>query len=76
MNEILDTIDKALQEVEEQLLQEFERILNSLSDARFAPIDLGVKNAVSGVVVELYDLLDKSGDRKNLQLMTEPKKFC
>lgn len=71
MSEILDTIDKSLQEVEEQLLQEFDRIRNSLSDARFAPVDLGVKNALSGVVTELYELLDQSGDRLNLQLMTE-----
>mgnify|MGYP003634329538 FL=1 len=71
MSRILDTIDQSLQEVEEQLLQEFDRIRNSLSDARFAPIDLGVKNALAGIVDGLYDQLDKSGDRQNLQLMTE-----
>jgi len=71
MTDLLDTIDKSLQEVEEQLLEEFNRIRNSLSDAPYAPINTGVKNALSGVVTELYDQLDQSGDRVNLQMMTE-----
>jgi len=71
MTELLNTIDKSLQEVEEQLLNEFNRIRNSLSDAPFAPIDTEVRNALSEVVTVLFDQLDQSGDRVNLQLMTE-----
>ncbi len=71
MTEVLDTIDKSLQEVEEQLLQEFDRIRNTISDARFEAIDLGIKTALSSVVDELKDRLEKTGDASNLQLMTE-----
>lgn len=71
MTELLNMIDSSLQEVEEQLLDEFDRIRNSLSDSPFAPIDTGVKNALGGIVTELYAQLDQSGDRQNLQLMTE-----
>jgi hypothetical protein len=71
MTDLLDTIDKSLQEVEEQLLDEFSRIRNALSDAPFAPIDIGIRNALGGVVTELYGQLDQSGDRVNLQMMSE-----
>ena len=71
MSEVLDTIDDSLQEVEEQLLQEFDRIQNTLSDARFQPIDPGVKNALASVVADLKRRLEQTGDRSNLQLMTE-----
>lgn len=71
MAEVLDTIDDSLQEVEEQLLQEFDRIRNTLSDARFEPIDPGVKTALGSVVNDLRSRLDQTGDANNLQLMTE-----
>lgn len=71
MSELLDTIDDSLQEVEEQLLQEFDRIRNTLSDARFEAIDLGIKNALASVVAELKDRLEQTGDSSNLSLMTE-----
>jgi hypothetical protein len=71
MTELLDTIDSFLQEVEEQLLQEFERIRNTLSDSRYEPIDLGVRNALAEVTRDLYDRLDHSGDSQNMSLMTE-----
>lgn len=71
MTELLDTIDEGLQEVEEQLLQEFDRIRNTLSDSQLESIDPGVKNALGGVVDEMRQRLDQSGDRQNLQLMTE-----
>jgi hypothetical protein len=68
MTELLDSF---LQEVEEQLLQEFERIRNTLSDSRYEPIDLGVRNALAEVTRDLYDRLDHSGDSQNMSLMTE-----
>lgn len=71
MTDILDTIDESLQEVEEQLLQEFDRIRNKLSDARFEAIDQGIKNALDSVVADLKGRLEQTGDRQNLQLMTE-----
>lgn len=71
MADILDTINDSLQEVEEQLLQEFDRIRNTLSDARYLAIDPGIKNALGSVVAELRDRLEQTGDRQNLQLMTE-----
>jgi uncharacterized protein YicC (UPF0701 family) len=71
MTDILDTIDESLQEVEEQLLQEFDRIRNKLSDARFEAIDHGIKNALDSVVTDLKARLEQTGDRQNLQLMTE-----
>lgn len=71
MTDLLKTIDGSLQEVEEQLLQEFERIRNTLSDSRFEPIDAGIRNALADVTDDLYNRLDNSGDRQNLSLMTE-----
>lgn len=71
MTNILDTIDNSLQEVEEQLLQEFDRIRNTLSDARFEAIDPGIKTALGSVVADLRGRLEQTGDRENLQLMTE-----
>ena len=71
MTELLDIVDSSLQEVEEQLLQEFDRIRNSLSDSRYEPIDSGVKNALTEVINDLTARLDHSGDRQNLSLMTE-----
>lgn len=71
MTDLLDTIDSSLQEIEEQLLKEFERIRNTLSDSRFEPIDTGVRNALTEVTDDLRSRLDQSGDRQNLSLMTE-----
>jgi hypothetical protein len=71
MTELLDIIDNSLQEVEEQLLQEFSRIRNSLSEARFEPIDAGIKNALGEVLLGLRSKLEHSGDKNNLQLQTE-----
>ena len=71
MTELLNIIDNSLQEVEEQLLQEFSRIRNSLSEARFEPIDAGIKNALGEVVLGLRSKLEHSGDKNNLQLQTE-----
>jgi hypothetical protein len=71
MTELLTMIDNSLQEVEEQLLDEFDRVRNSLSDSPYAPIDTGIKNALGGIVAELYAQLDQSGDSQNLQLMTD-----
>lgn len=71
MTDLLETIDNSLQEVEEQLLEEFSRIRNSLSETRFEPIDTGIKNALAGVVSELRSQLEHSGDKNNLQLQTE-----
>lgn len=71
MPDLMETIDQSLQEVEEQLLQEFDRIRNTLSDARFEAIDTGIKTALASVVLDLQARLDRTGDSSNLQLMTE-----
>ena len=71
MTELLETIDNALQEVEEQLLLEFHRIRNSLSDSPFEPIDKGIKISLWEVVEVLREMLENSGDKVDLQLQTE-----
>jgi hypothetical protein len=71
MTKLLDTVDISLQEVEEQLLDEFNRIRNTISDARSEPIDKGTQEALSSVVEELWHMLEHSGDKKELQLQSE-----
>ncbi|HIG40580.1 MAG: hypothetical protein ABGY96_27465 [bacterium] len=70
LTKLLETIDSALEEVEQQLLQEFDRIRNTLSDSRFEPIDRGIKVALWDVVEELRHMLENSGDKVNLELQT------
>ena len=71
MPDILDKLEGALSEVEDQLLAEFERIRKTLSGEAYSPIDAGVKNALNDVVMDLWHQLEHSGDRKNLTLRTE-----
>ncbi len=71
MTEILDKLEAALQEVEEQLLAEFNRIRKTLSAEPFSTIDPGIRNALDQVVRELWHELEHSGDRDNLSLRTE-----
>ena len=71
MTKLLDTVDASLQEVEEQLLAEFSRIRNTISEARFEPIDVGIQTSLSSVVQELWHMLEHSGDKNDLQLQSE-----
>ncbi|MBL4679402.1 MAG: hypothetical protein JKY88_01615 [Pseudomonadales bacterium] len=71
MTKVLDIVDASLQEIEEQLLDEFKRIRNSLSDAPFETIDKGIQSSLSDVIQELLRMLENSGDKTNLQLQTE-----
>ena len=70
LTKLLETIDSALEEVEQQLIHEFDRIRNTLSDSRFEPIDRGVKVALWDVVEELRHMLENSGDKVNFELQT------
>ena len=71
MADVLDTIDKSSDEVEEQLLDEFNRIRNTFSEDRYSTIDSGIKTALNEVTDTLVHQLEHSGDRTNLQLTTE-----
>lgn len=71
MTDILDRIDVSLEEIEEQLLAELRRIRHRQSDQRFANVDPGIKNTLSEVVAGLLHELRHSGDRTNLQLLSE-----
>lgn len=70
MTDILDKIDASLEEVEEQLLAEFNRIRNADS-ADHSDIDAGIRNALQEVVEQLHDELEHSGDTAHLSLLTE-----
>lgn len=71
MTQLLDTINLALEEIEEQLLAEFTRVRNTISEHRFEKIDTGIKVALESVVDELKVDLEGTGDRVDLQLQTE-----
>lgn len=71
MTDLLDKIDASLEEVEEQLLSEYNRIRNTVSADRYATIDTGVRNALSEVTDHLHHELAHSGDTTNLQLVSE-----
>jgi len=71
MTKVLDIVDASLQEIEEQLLDEFKRIRNTLSDSPFESIDKGIQNSLTSVVQDLLHRLENSGDKTNLQLQTE-----
>lgn len=72
MTDILDKVDASLEEVEEQLLAEYDRVRAKASAAeRLARVDAGIRNALSEVVLDLNDRLQHSGDRVNLSLVTE-----
>lgn len=71
MTDILDTIDASLEEVEEQLLAELAHARSAIPANADCAIDTGIRNALTEIVAELYDLLQNSGDRVMLQLVTE-----
>lgn len=71
MTKVLDIVDASLLEIEEQLLDEFKRIRNTLSEAPFEKIDKGIENSLSSVIQELVHMLENSGDKTDLQLQTE-----
>ncbi len=71
MSEILQKIENALQEVEDQLLAEFQRIRKTLTGEAYSTIDTGVKTALDEIVMSLWHDLEHSGDTVNLSLRTE-----
>ena len=71
MTDILDKIDAALEEVEEQLLQELNSLRETATQNHYHEIDRGIRQALSDVVEEIYHSLQHSGDKSNLQLLTE-----
>jgi len=71
MSELLTKLENALDEVETQLLSEFERVRNTLSAEAFSVIDPGVKSALNEVALHLWKELEHSGDSTNLSLRTE-----
>ena len=72
---LLDTIDTACEEVEEQLLEDLKRIRKSDNqtpdEGSYAHIDPGVSNALNEVVDHLWNELEHSGDESNLSLRTD-----
>ncbi|MEX2366196.1 MAG: hypothetical protein WD601_06290 [Pseudohongiellaceae bacterium] len=71
MTDILDKIDESLEEVEEQLLGEFTRIRKNPGDGDQARLEPGITSALRELVGELKRELEHSGDRQNLQLLSE-----
>ena len=71
MSDLLDKLESALQEVEEQLLAEFERIRKSLSGEPYSSLDSDVQNALNEIVTGLWQELENIGDRNHLTLRTE-----
>jgi hypothetical protein len=70
MSNLIDTVEAALAEIEEQMLAEFSRIRNTVSEHRFSPMDAGIKNALLEVLGLVHGNLESSGDIANLQLLT------
>ena len=71
MADLLDDTNNSLQEAEEQLLQEFSRIRNSLPETRHEPIDAGIKIALGEIVLGLHAKLELSANKNNLQRQTD-----
>tara|TARA_B110000093_G_scaffold146429_1_gene158641 strand:+ start:1380 stop:2474 length:1095 start_codon:yes stop_codon:yes gene_type:complete len=71
MTDLLDDTNNSLQEAEEQLLQEFSRIRNSLPETRYEPIDAGIKIALGEIVLGLHAKLELSANKNNLQRQTD-----
>ncbi|MEX0942052.1 MAG: hypothetical protein WD002_05845 [Pseudomonadales bacterium] len=71
MTDLLDKIDAGLEEVEEQLLSEFKRLRDTLDPRGVGELDAGIRNALQEVTDLLYTELASSGDRSNLQLLTD-----
>lgn len=71
MTDILEKLDLSLEEAEEQLLVELERVGNANPGQRFGELDVGVRNALAEIVDLLHHDLQHSGDASNLQLLTD-----
>ncbi len=70
MAEFLDHIDASLEDIEEQLLQEFDRVRNLPSDGRYAVLDESVWDSVCAGIDDLHRQLEGSGDPMDLQLVS------
>jgi hypothetical protein len=71
MSNVLEQLESSLQQVEDQLLAEFERIRKTLSAEPYSSIDAGIKDTLNQTVMSLWHDLEHSGDRNNLTLRTE-----
>ena len=70
MTDFLDTIDASLEEVEEQLLDDFHRALDEGSSDGSIKLDPGIRTALAEVTEHLHQELEDSG-RRELSLITE-----
>ena len=70
MTDVLDKIDASLEEVEEQLLTEFHRVMDAGSDDGLAHMDVGIRTALAEVTDMLHHELEHSG-AGTLSLVTE-----
>ncbi|MFT4854273.1 MAG: hypothetical protein ACI96P_001409 [Candidatus Azotimanducaceae bacterium] len=70
MTNLIDTVNDSLAEIEEQMLAEFSRIRNTVSEHRFGAMDTGIKNALLEVLAILHHDLEHSGDNTNLALLS------
>jgi hypothetical protein len=66
----LDTIEASLAELEEQLLDEFNRVRNTVSENRFSAMDSGIQNALGELLDILKGELENSGKGTDLQLIS------
>jgi hypothetical protein len=70
MTNLIDTVAASVEEIEEQMLAEFSRIRNTVSEHRFSSMDTGIRNALLEVLDSLRHDLEHSGDVTNLQLLS------
>ncbi len=71
MADNLETIDQALEEVEEQLLADLRGVRKEGSEDTYIEVDAGTRAALAEVNDSLRHQLDHSGDTVNLSLQTD-----
>jgi hypothetical protein len=71
MADLLDTIDASLDEIEEQVLAELQRLRKASGGERHGEMDPGIKSVLAEVVEDLKRRLQRNGDEQVLELVTE-----
>lgn len=71
MTDIIQRLDASLEEAEEQLLEELELVRNRAGTERFGVLEPDVRKSLLERVDRCLHDLQHSGDRSNLQLLTE-----
>ena len=71
MIDLLDKIENQLEDVEDQLLSEFERIRKTLTGEQYSPIHAGLKNTLDEIVMGLWHDLEQISHEGELTLRTE-----